>query len=352
MGSKVSVIVPVYRTEAYLRRCVDSLRGQTLREIQIILVDDGSPDGCPALCDRLAREDSRILALHQENRGAGLARDLGLERAGGEYIGFVDSDDYVLPEMYERLYTAARSSDADMALSGTRYLGGAVFDREGGEEIRNSFAREEVFQGEDGIKKLMLGIAGAAPGEAEDSRYGFAVWKNLYRGETLRQSGVRFRSEREIGSEDVLFQLDFLLLRPRAVGVPGAWYCYCRNGDSFSRSRREGRFDLQKRLIRELELRLSQRAAEQEYRPYLDRQFQAMARVSSIQEAIYAREQGLSRRETEKLLKRICGDCDLQEALKRYPYWRLPPMQAAFAFAMRWRLVDLQRMLVALREKM
>lgn len=351
MRPKVSVIVPVYRTEAYLKRCVDSLLEQTMKELQIILVDDGSPDGCPALCDRLAREDGRILALHQENKGAGPARNLGLERADGEYIAFVDSDDYVLPEMYERLYTAARSCDADMVLSGLRYLGGIVLDQEGGEEIKNSFTQEEIFQGEDGLKKLMLGIAGAAPGEREDSRYGFSACKNLYRGALLRQSGVRFLSEREICSEDALFLLDFLLLRPRAVGIPGAWYCYCRNGYSFSKSRREGRFDQQKRLIQELELRLSQRAVEQEYRPYLDRQFQAMARVSSIQEAVYAREQGMSRREAGKLLKQICGDSSLQETLKRYPYWRLPPMQAVFAFAMRWRLVDLQRMLVALREK-
>ena len=349
---QVSVIVPVYRTEAYLRRCVDSLRRQTLQELQIILVDDGSPDGCPELCDQLAREDRRILALHQENRGLGMSRNLGLKWAEGDYIAFVDSDDYILPEMLERLYEAACRHGADMVLSGLRYLGGAVFDQADGEEIKNVFSQEEVFRGANGIKKLMLGIVGATPEEREDSRYGFSACKNLYRRELLQQGGVRFQSEREICSEDVLFLLDVLLLGAKTVGIPGAWYCYCRNGSSLSKSRREGLFAQQKKLVQALKLRISQRAPEQEYQIYLDRQFQAMARVTAIQEAIYAREQGLSRHEAGKLLKQICGDSDLQETLKRYPYWRLPAMQAAFAFAMRWRLVGLQQVLVALRERL
>lgn len=352
MRPKVSVIVPVYRTEPYLERCVDSLRRQTLGELQIILVDDGSPDGCPALCDRLAREDGRILALHQENAGAGPARNTGLNAALGEYVGFVDSDDYVLPEMYERLYAAARSHDADMVLSGLQYLGGIMLDGTGREERKNCFHREELFADEGAVKQLMLGTAGAAPEESEDSRYGFSACKGLYRSSTLQAHGIRFLSEREVASEDALFLLDLIPHCRVAVGVPGAYYCYCRNKASFSKSYRPERFALQKRRIEEMEKRLAAVMPESEYRLYLDRQIQACGRTASIQEVVHGKQAGLPGWETAKRLRAICTDPLLAGTLRRYPYWRLPRMQAVFAFAMRYRMAGLERLLVSLRGRL
>lgn len=104
----ISVIVPVYNTKQYLERCVRSLQAQTLREIEIILVDDGSTDGSGELCDRFAESDARIHVFHKENGGSSSARNLGILRAEGKYLGFVDSDDYVEPDMYEKLYAAIR----------------------------------------------------------------------------------------------------------------------------------------------------------------------------------------------------------------------------------------------------
>lgn len=99
----LSVIVPVYKVEAYLHRCIDSIRNQTYKQLQIILVDDGSPDGCGKICDDYTLIDDRIIAIHQENEGLSGARNNGLLFAKGEYIAFVDSDDWLHPEMYERL---------------------------------------------------------------------------------------------------------------------------------------------------------------------------------------------------------------------------------------------------------
>lgn len=104
----ISVIVPVYNTKAYLKRCVDSLLGQTYGDMEIILVDDGSTDGSGELCDSYAAMDGRVRVFHKENGGSSSARNLGLDNARGEYIGFVDSDDYVDPDMYEKLYTGIR----------------------------------------------------------------------------------------------------------------------------------------------------------------------------------------------------------------------------------------------------
>lgn len=100
----ISVIVPVFKVEPWLERCVDSIRNQTYQNLEIILVDDGSPDKCGEMCDRFAQEDSRIRVIHRENGGLSAARNSGLDACQGEYIGFVDSDDAIHPEMYSRLY--------------------------------------------------------------------------------------------------------------------------------------------------------------------------------------------------------------------------------------------------------
>lgn len=110
----ISVIVPVYKAEAYLHRCVESIRNQTFYDLEIILVDDGSPDNCGAICDEYAKIDSRIKVIHKENGGASTARNRGLEIATGEYIGFVDSDDYIHPQMYQLLYYYMKKDGSDI----------------------------------------------------------------------------------------------------------------------------------------------------------------------------------------------------------------------------------------------
>ena len=112
----LSIIVPVYDVENYLQKCIDSILAQTFTDFELILVDDGSPDNCPALCDAAAAKDARIRVLHQKNGGLSAARNAGLDVARGEWIGFVDSDDYIAPEMYEILYKAVQSTGADLAL--------------------------------------------------------------------------------------------------------------------------------------------------------------------------------------------------------------------------------------------
>lgn len=112
----LSIIVPVYKVENYLQKCIDSILAQTFTDFELILVEDGSPDGCPALCDAAAAKDARIRVLHQKNGGLSAARNAGLDVARGEWIGFVDSDDYIAPEMYETLYKAVQNTGADLAL--------------------------------------------------------------------------------------------------------------------------------------------------------------------------------------------------------------------------------------------
>ena len=115
---KVSIVVPIYKVEKYLEQCIDSILAQTLNDIEIILVDDGSPDRCPEIIDEYAKNDKRIVAIHQENGGYGVAVNHGIAIARGEYIGIIESDDWIEPNMYEKLYKKAKEDDSDVVKCG------------------------------------------------------------------------------------------------------------------------------------------------------------------------------------------------------------------------------------------
>lgn len=118
----ISIIVPIYNVERFLRKCIESLVAQTYQDIEIILVNDGSPDNCGEICDEYARRDTRIKVIHQRNIGVSAARNAGIDIAKGEYIGFCDPDDFVAPEMYEYLLNAMLTHNADIAACGYDYF--------------------------------------------------------------------------------------------------------------------------------------------------------------------------------------------------------------------------------------
>ena len=119
---EISIIVPVYKVEKYLNECIDSILAQTFTDFELILVDDGSPDNCPALCDAAAAKDGRIRVIHKQNGGVNTARNAGLDAARGAWIAFVDSDDTVQPDYLQKLHTAAVSAGSDLAICGSQCI--------------------------------------------------------------------------------------------------------------------------------------------------------------------------------------------------------------------------------------
>ncbi len=113
----ISIIVPVYRVEEYLNKCIDSIANQTYKDLEIILVDDGSDDNCPQICDKWAEKDNRIKVMHKKNGGLVSARQAGFRVSTGDYVGFVDGDDWIEPDMYEKIADALKKTDADIAMS-------------------------------------------------------------------------------------------------------------------------------------------------------------------------------------------------------------------------------------------
>ncbi len=145
----VSVIIPVYNVEVYLRRCVDSVLVQTLTDLEIILVDDGSPDNCPAICDEYARQDSRVKVVHKKNGGLGSARNTGLDVCKGGCVIFVDSDDFIAPGMISNLLNALLKEDADLSICGFQRVDENLLPR-GGENSVPFY----VLTGMEALEKL------------------------------------------------------------------------------------------------------------------------------------------------------------------------------------------------------
>lgn len=238
MNGLVSVVVPVYRVEPYLDRCVTSIVNQTYSNLEIILVDDGSPDSCPRLCDEWAARDSRVKVIHQANAGAGMARNAGIGAASGEYICFFDSDDYVAPDAIEKAYRLAIAEKSDIVVFGLTTLdaAGRVTARIIPESDRITFAGEDV-------QKRFL------PDLIEARAHGVCrnVWMSacvcLYAMSMIRSAGWRFVSEREMISEDV-YSLLCLYRHVRRVSVlPEALYFYCENSASLTHVCRADRFE-------------------------------------------------------------------------------------------------------------
>jgi len=349
MNPKVSIIVPVYNAEKYLERCLNSLRNQTLKDIEIILVDDSSTDTSLEICNQMAIDDSRIKVIHKSNEGAGLARNAALCIASGEYIGFVDSDDFVELNMFETLYDKAVMYSSDLVMSGVKFVDGNMFS-EKGECIRKTyFEKDTHFDTEEALKKLRMGIVGSLPEDADDSKYGMSIWKNLFKLEIIKKNNIFFQSEREIYSEDALFMVDYISCIKKATGISDAYYNYCRNEDSISKSYKKDRFEKSLAFANEIEKRFKKDIKEDEYRVYIDRFWQAMCRVLCSQEIMYVQDNDIKYSALKERLKMICTHSRTLKALKKYPIWKLPLKQGVFAFGVKHKLYFLLKLLVGLR---
>ena len=149
---EISIIVPVYNVEKYLNECIDSILAQTFTDFEVILVDDGSPDNCPALCDAAAEKDSRVRVIHKPNGGVSTARNAGLDAARGNWIGFVDPDDSIDKTYYEKLYRAAKQSGAEIASCNMLYL-----ELDGSESsYQDRPLRNEVLTREEAIHRIRM----------------------------------------------------------------------------------------------------------------------------------------------------------------------------------------------------
>lgn len=233
----ISVVVPIYNVEQYLDRCLNSIVGQSYRNLDIILVDDGSPDNCPQMCDEWAQRDERIRVVHKVNAGLGMARNTGIENAQGKYICFFDSDDYIAPNTIEVAYTAMVENQAEIAVYGS-----AMVD-ENQKVLSTKIPAAHVYQGGEVQHQFLPMLMGEDPKTGCDAHIPFSAWSCLFSMELIQRAQWRFVSEREIVSEDIYSLLELYSSVKKVVVINECFYFYCRNGASLTQSYRADRYE-------------------------------------------------------------------------------------------------------------
>ncbi len=214
-NEKISVIVPIYNVEKYLNRCIESIVNQTYNNLEIILVDDGSTDNCPEMCDKWDEKDSRIKVIHKENGGVSSARNAGLDVASGNYIAFADGDDYLDTDMFRILYEKAIDENADIVACNLIY----VNDNE--ELLKESWYADAAAAGNKEVLKAYFSDSFIAPG----------CPAKLYKASIINSKKSRFPLNVKIG-EDFLFNFYVFSACEKVVHIKEGLYFYYMRDDS------------------------------------------------------------------------------------------------------------------------
>ena len=335
-----SVVVPMYNVEAFLPECVESIRDQTLQNIEIILVDDGSPDRCGTIAKAYAKEDPRIRVVHRANGGLGPARNSGMEVARGEYIGFVDSDDWIEPDMYERLYTAAEASNADVVYTGMKTVSRGVVCSE-----REHPYAGVTLRGAEEIFPLRAAFYGASPARIVEDSTPVSVCLAGYKRSFIERNNLSFLN---IRSEDIIFNIIVCRAAETVACISGAPYCYRRDEQpSITKTFNEKTVDSFFQLFRLLEQLVDEESAEcweechlREQRCVLDycRVLVGMIEGSSLD--AFAKNSNV---------REVLNHPALHRACQGYPWWKLPTQQAIFYLLLNARSVGLARMLTRIK---
>ena len=317
MNPKVSVILPVFNVEPYLCRCIDSIINQTLKDIEIIIVvEKQCTDSCVSICDAYAKKDSRINLIVNEKKG-GLAhgRNVGLPYVRGEYIAFVDSDDYIKPNMMEVLYHKATKTNADAVYCN-------FFRRIGDVEKPYDENKEDyLIEGEHALSELSKDFVSAAPGEPHDIKRTISVWHCLFNSALIKNNDIRFYDEVNIPSEDYSFQLDILRHSNKVLFIKDILYVYCYNQDSLSQTfnlTMFERYSIVYNLVKE-RLKLVDKDDFRVNRLYIGTCRSNMFHVVNL---------NTSRMQKMNYLEAICNS-DIWEQVRTYPIEKLPLYQRA-----------------------
>lgn len=236
---KISIIVPIYNVEKYLDRCLISITNQTYNNIEIILIDDESPDACPVMCDEWAKKDNRIVVVHKKNEGLGFARNSGLEIATGDYVGFVDSDDIIDLNTIEECVKRLNKYNYDILHFGFKYID--IYDSVKQEYLPNT-PRNEYFENKNILKYFLPHLIQSLPNE-QNYNLNISSCMCLINKKIIEDNSWKFVSEKEIISEDI-YSLLQLYKNINSVGIISkSFYSYRVNENSLTHKYKEDRFN-------------------------------------------------------------------------------------------------------------
>lgn len=275
MADLISIIVPVYNAERYIDQCIQSIVDQTYKELEILLIEDGSLDNCGAICDKWVEKDERIKVYHVKNGGSAKARNIGLIHASGKYVGFVDADDFLFPEMYETLYSLAVSSQAEIAECGYYRV-----------DSENIFDKQKT--SEKGVVRF-LNTEEALFENIRDNIVQQVVWNKLY---LKRMIGQEYFTEGKY-IDDEFWTYKIIGSAKKVVSTSERFYCYRQQTGSVMHQN----FSI--RRLDALEAKLQRLK-------YIEEKFPSIAKEAKINlyfTCIYLQQKSLSDLEKEECIK-------------------------------------------------
>lgn len=323
----ISIIVPIYNVEVYLDECINSLLQQTYKNIEIILINDGSTDRSLEICYKYKALDNRIRVINKSNEGLGLTRNRGLDNITGKYVTFIDSDDYADNDLIKNLYKGIIENNADTCIAGFKRVNDA------GEVLYLEAYENMVYTNEECINDLLVRMLGSSPEKSDSIR--MSVWNVLFSVDIIKKNGLKFVSEREIISEDIIFDIDYYQHVKKVALIDTAAYNYRVNESSLTNKYREDRFYKSKILYNELYKRVNKiyRDLESTYR--IQRLYFVYIKTCIHQENIKI--SGLSYKQAISNIKKICYDNQIQEIIKTYPINKLKLKQKIFLLFIRYK---------------
>lgn len=324
MDKLVSIIVPVYNVEKYLNVCIESIVNQTYTNLEIILVDDGSKDKSGQLCEKWKSADQRIQVIHKENAGLGFARNSGLDIATGDYVMYIDSDDYISKNMVQKLLDTAEITGSDTVFCGL------VRVMEDGRMIpMPAYYENKSFKGNEIIDDVLLEMVGSKPECSNDANLFMSVWHAIYSRKIIEKYSIRFPSERIVMCEDIMYHIDYLRRASCVTYIKDTLYYYRVNPKSLSQVYDSKRFDRQKNLSIAIQDKLME---------FLDKdrfiQRENRRLLGGIRSQILAL---VASNEKNKLrvIKKICKDTTVKQVLNEYPYVKNPLKHRIFNYCLK-----------------
>lgn len=337
MSSLVSIIVPVYNVERYLAECIDSLLLQTYKNIEIILVDDGSSDSSGKICDQYSISNLMVKVIHKKNEGAGKARNSGIEIATGKFVMFVDSDDYLDKNFIEDLMNKIILFNADTVISGFKKV----------DDLHNVIYKKSYgigeYSGKECYDKCFLRMLGSKPGRHDGLK--MAVWGSIYSMDIIIGNNLRFVSERELISEDLIFNEEYYKFSKKVVIVDNLGYNYRYNPSSITQTYKENRFKMINELYVELEKRIklnfrdSNEAINRLQCHYFINLKSCMVQEKQIRS-------GKNSKKQRAKLKEICSDSLVQHIVKECPITQFEIKQKVFIYLIKNKMVRLIAFLI------
>ena len=305
----ISVIIPVYNVEKYLKQCIDSVLNQTYRTIEIILVDDGSTDSSGKICDAYKNNNENIKVIHKNNEGLGFARNTGLKYVTGKYVIFIDSDDYIDSDFISNLYKQLKETNSDMCKSGfVRVLNSS-------EIVSKTNYQNEVYKDEEIKEKFSIRFLGSSP-EKRDS-IEMSACATLYKSDIIKLNNIQFPSERELISEDLVFNIDYLQHTHTVCLSSRIGYFYRVNDKSLTTSYREDRFDACKFFYNEMINKLKKYNYDKSAYLRLQRLFFVYLLMCIKQEKVEIAKH--SKKISRRNIKIIMDDICVNEIIENYP---------------------------------